>query len=93
MSSSMKIRVDYPDEDVQERVAKFLTSRHFPAFRDLDVDVEHGAVTLSGTVDSYYEKQVALNACQRVAGVLTLVDEIDVQTHGVERIEFVPHQV
>ena len=79
MSQATRIRVDYSDDDLQERVARFLTSRHFPAFRNIQVDVEHGTVTLSGRVFSFYEKQVALTTCQRVAGVLTLIDEIAVQ--------------
>ena len=78
MTSSQNIRIDYHDDDVKQRVSRFLSSRHFPAFRNIDVGVEHGAVTLTGEVESYYEKQVALTSCQRVAGVLTLVDEIDV---------------
>ena len=74
-----QIRRDYPDQDLQKRVARFLRSRHFSNFRKLKVKVTHGLVTISGEVDSYYEKQVAISACQRVAGVLGLVDDIDVR--------------
>lgn len=76
MSGSLGIRVDYADDDLQRRVANFLHSQHFPAFKNLQVDVEGGAVTVCGTVESFYEKQVALNSCQRVAGVLSLIDHI-----------------
>lgn len=79
MSAVQQIRIDYPDDDVRRRVSRFLYSRHFPAFRNLDIDVEHGAVTLTGEVQSYYEKQVAMTSCQHVAGVLSLIDEIDVR--------------
>ncbi len=78
MDVSARIRIDYPDDDVRNRVTSFLRGRHFPAFRNLEVEVQNGAVTLSGAVCSYYEKQVALNSCQRVAGVLSLVDRVDV---------------
>ncbi len=78
MSTPQKIRVDYSDEDVRKRVSRWLTSRHFPAFRLLNVEVCHGLVTLSGAVDSYYEKQVAITSCQRVAGVLSLIDQVEV---------------
>ncbi len=74
-----QLRVEYPDQDVQWRVAMFLNSRHFSNFRKLDVAVYHGRVTLRGQLDSFYEKQVAINSCQHVAGVLGLVDEIDVR--------------
>ncbi len=88
MSSAQKIRIDYPDDDVHQRVSSFLYSRHFPAFRNLDIFVEHGAVTLTGEVQSYYEKQVAITSCQHVAGVLLLIDEIDVQ--GEVMVAFEP---
>jgi osmotically-inducible protein OsmY len=71
-------RIDFPDHDVEKRVRTFLDSRHFPAFRKLQVDVDKGSVRLSGRLPSFYEKQVALNSCQRVAGVLHLIDAIDV---------------
>jgi len=86
MTSLDRIRLDYSDDDLRSRVASFLNSRHFPVFQKLDVDVHHGAVTLSGTVSSFYEKQVALNSCQRVAGVLSLVDDINVKPPGLVRI-------
>lgn len=76
MQLAKKVRLDYPDDDIQRRVSRSLFSRHFPAFRNLDVDVDHGAVTLTGQVQSYYEKQIALKSSQHVAGVLSLIDEI-----------------
>ena len=79
MDSTSSIRVDYTDEDLRRRIRSYLASRHFPAFRKLAIKVQHGAVTLTGRVRSFHEKQVALNACQRVAGVLALIDEILVE--------------
>ncbi len=78
MKTAEKIRIDFPDDDVRRRVSRFLHSRHFPAFRNLEIEVVHGAVRLTGEVQSYYEKQVAMTSCQHVAGVLSLIDEIDV---------------
>ena len=78
MSTVKQIRIDYPDDDVRKRVSRFLYSQHFPAFRNLNIAVEHGSVRLTGEVRSFYEKQIALTSCQHVAGVLALIDEIDV---------------
>ncbi len=89
MNVAKQIRMDYPDEDVRSRVSRFLNSRHFPAFRHLDISVEHGAVTLTGEVQSYYEKQIAMTSCQHVVGVLSLTDEIRVRGE----IESVPAKV
>jgi osmotically-inducible protein OsmY len=78
MQVTDRIRIEFPDEDLRQRIESFLKSRHFPDFETLHVDVHDGSVTLSGSLRSYYEKQVALNSCQRVAGVLTLIDNVDV---------------
>ncbi len=75
-----RIRVDYDDNDVRQRVSSFLNSRHIATLRLLNVDVQNGSCTVSGNVSSFYEKQVALNSCRRVAGVLSLVDALDVQS-------------
>ena len=71
-------RAEYSDAEIAQRVRTFLQSRHFPGFRNLQVDVNNGLVSLSGHVRSFYEKQVALNTCQRVAGVLSLIDHVRV---------------
>ncbi len=72
-------QVEYTDCDLAQRVRCFLNSRHFPAFRRLEVNVANGSVFVRGHVGSFYEKQVALNSCRRVAGVISLIDEIDVE--------------
>ena len=77
--SSLFLRVDYPDEDLRRRIESFLRSRHFSALRNLEVGVTSGVVTLKGEVGSFYEKQVALDTCRRVAGVLCTVDQLLVE--------------
>jgi osmotically-inducible protein OsmY len=66
------------DADLQRRVVNFLHQRHVPSLRNVHVDVKQGVVTMRGTVDSFYHKQLCLNCCQRVAGVVRLIDEIQV---------------
>ena len=78
MKMANKVRNDI-NAEVRQRVSKFLYSRHFPAFRNFEIEVDRGAVTLTGKVQSYYEKQIAINSCQNVAGVVSLIDEIVVQ--------------
>ncbi|MFM7737858.1 MAG: BON domain-containing protein [Planctomycetota bacterium] len=75
----MFIRVDCPDDDLRKRIESFLRSRHFSALRNLEVSVAGGVATLKGEVGSFYEKQVALDACRRVAGVLCTVDQMQVE--------------
>jgi osmotically-inducible protein OsmY len=66
------------DCDLKRRVSNYLASRYFPALNRLEIIAESGIVTLRGSVSSFYEKQVALHSCQRVAGVVELVDAVDV---------------
>jgi osmotically-inducible protein OsmY len=67
------------DQKLGRRVADALASRHFPAFRTLAIGVEKGAVTLSGTVRSFHERQVAVSMSQQVLGVVSLMDQIEVE--------------
>ncbi len=67
-----------PDADLKRRIVNFLWQRHIPSIRRISVDVENGRVIMQGKVGSFYEKQLCINCCQRVAGVLRLVDRIEV---------------
>jgi osmotically-inducible protein OsmY len=48
----------------------------------IGIAVEHGAVTLSGKVDSYAERLHAEKAALRLRGVTAVADEITVRTPG-----------
>lgn len=50
-----------------------------PNLRQLAVDLRQGLVTLRGTVDSFYEKQLAIHACQAVLGRAEWVDAVEVR--------------
>jgi osmotically-inducible protein OsmY len=66
------------DTDLQTRVVSFLAGCHMPGLRQLAVDAKQGVVTLRGRVRTYYEKQLGGQGARRVAGVVKLVDCIDV---------------
>jgi hypothetical protein len=66
------------DSDLQRRVKSYLRERHMPNLRNLQVEAQGGVVTLRGTVNSFYEKQLSQQCCRRVAGVVKLIDAIDV---------------
>lgn len=66
------------DLDLKRRVHSYLQGRQVPSLRDLQVQAQAGRVVLSGRVSSFYEKQLALNCCRRVAGVYELVDCVEV---------------
>ena len=62
------------DNELQRRIANFLLNRQLPQSSKLRIDAKNGVVTLQGTHRSYYHKQLCINCCQRVAGVVRLID-------------------
>ena len=68
------------DADLKQRVESFLRQKKVMRRDNVCVEVTEGLVTLDGRVRSYYEKQLFLSACQRVAGVMSVVDNINVES-------------
>ncbi len=68
------------DHDLERRVVNYLSGRHVPGLRHLEVHARNGVVTLRGRVRSFYEKQLCNECCRRVAGVMSLVNSVEVVT-------------
>lgn len=66
------------DEDLERRVLNFLVNRHVPGVKRLEIEAHGGTLTLRGRVGSYYLKQLCGHCAQRVAGVIRLVNAIQV---------------
>ncbi|HEX4143840.1 MAG TPA: BON domain-containing protein [Pirellulales bacterium] len=66
------------DRDLERRVTAFLADRNLPALRRLGVRSHRGVVTLRGQVRSFYEKQLGGESARRVAGVIDVIDAIQV---------------
>ena len=66
------------DRDLQRRIVNFLHEKGPPNLRYLEVEVRTGVATVKGQVRTYYEKQLATCCCQRVAGVLQIVNDVKV---------------
>jgi len=64
------------DRDLERRVQNYLYGRQVHGLRRIEVEASGGTVTLRGRVRSYYEKQLCIHCCRRVAGVIELVDEV-----------------
>jgi osmotically-inducible protein OsmY len=67
------------DVELASRVRVFLAGLRLPGLRGIAVDIDSGVATVSGTANSFHEKQLATHCCQRVAGVVSVVNEIDVE--------------
>jgi hypothetical protein len=72
------------DFDLEQRIRSFLAGRNYPALQGLEIEVRQGVVSVSGHVDTFHEKQLATNCCQRVAGVLQVINNVDVRHHRVD---------
>ena len=66
------------DRDLESRIRRFLAGLHRHSLLKLEIEAENGEVTVSGVLDSFYEKQLALAGCRRVAGVVKVNENIDV---------------
>lgn len=76
----MKTITSHPTEtDLQRAVLQELAWDPKVDETDVGVQVKDGVITLVGTIDSYAKKQAACDAAHRVAGVLDVVNEIEVQ--------------
>ncbi len=64
------------DRDLKQRVKNYLFGQHVSDLRRLAIDTDSGVVTLRGRVQSFHYKQLCLNCCQRVAGVVKIDDQI-----------------
>lgn len=66
------------DRRLERRISNFLEGLNLPAIRDLEVQVRNGAAVITGRVSTFYHKQLATSCCQRVAGVLSVLNEVRV---------------
>jgi osmotically-inducible protein OsmY len=66
------------DRDLKQRVKSYLFGQHVSDLRRVAIDADGGVVTLRGNVKTFHYKQLCLNCCQRVAGVVKIDDQIQV---------------
>lgn len=64
--------------EIENRVFRQLNRQNFPIFKKLSINADLGRVIISGTVRSFYERQIAINSVRQVAGVIKLTDNINV---------------
>ena len=70
------------DYEIKQQVLRELKWDSRIAWAQIGVEVRDGLVTLSGAVNTYAKKTAAQQAAHRVAGVLDVVNEIEVKPTG-----------
>jgi osmotically-inducible protein OsmY len=66
------------DRLLASQIAMHLAETNRASLKRLSVDVDQGAVTLRGSVGTFYEKQIAIQACRMLAGIERLIDAVEV---------------
>lgn len=74
MGQLQQFRKNKDDDRLRNQISHLLNDQHFPSFKKLNVEVDHGLVTISGTLQSYYHRQIALSTCQQLKDVITVID-------------------
>lgn len=67
-----------PSHDLRALVHRTLVRTLFCRPRNLSVELEQDAVVLTGTVGSYYHKQLAQESIRAIEGVARIRNEIEV---------------
>jgi osmotically-inducible protein OsmY len=66
------------DQRLAGQISTQLAGTNRASLKRLSVDVCNGEVTLRGCVGSFYEKQIAIQACRVLAGIEQLIDAVEV---------------
>lgn len=66
------------DRDLERQITHQLAETNRPGLKRLAVMVSGGNVTLRGSVASFYEKQIAIQACRVLTSLDRLVDAVEV---------------
>jgi osmotically-inducible protein OsmY len=80
----METRMMRTDSEIKKLVSDELKWDTRVAHDEVNIAVDNGIVTLTGTVTSFGARQIAQRAAHRVAGVLDVVNDIYVKTSGSE---------
>lgn len=67
------------DADLAKRVGLALVAK-WMELRNVDVWADRGSVRLAGTVKSFYVRQLAVSLARHVAGVVEIIDELEVES-------------
>ena len=66
------------DLKLKEQIETNLQKHNRRRVGRIHVQVDAGVAVLKGEVGSYYEKQLALDSCRKVTGVVETIDRIEV---------------
>jgi hypothetical protein len=65
------------DIELEHRLANFLYQRQVPDVDCVRLDARGGVIAVSGSLTSPHIKWLCMECCRRVAGVVTIIDELE----------------
>lgn len=74
--------IDPASQDLQQRVALYLQNRQLAFGGRLRIEAKQGTVTLAGRVPTFYRRQLIYAATRKIAGVLKVIDQLEVETQA-----------
>ena len=78
MDSNSGSLSELPENNLRNNVASALRQKGYPHHRALEITIDHGTVTVEGSVSTWYLRQIASECIKRVTGVVRVVDRIRV---------------
>lgn len=66
------------DRQLATQISANLAETNRASLKRLSVDVCGGQVTLRGSVASFHERQLAIQACRMLGGIEQLIDAVEV---------------
>jgi len=74
------------DQDLQHRVALFVQQRQLTFGANVTVSARRGVVILKGTVPTFHQRQLLIAFARKVAGVVQVQDELEVEPAASRRV-------
>ncbi|MBD3271946.1 MAG: BON domain-containing protein [Elusimicrobia bacterium] len=78
--------VERTDEEIKQDIVQALKNNLVTATQALDITVQNSAVTITGTVGSWQEKEASINVVKSVQGIASLTEHVAIQ-YETERTE------
>lgn len=82
------LKVKYPepdtfsDDQIKSAIEDMLKLDHRIDPKEINITVENGVVSFSGSVDAYWKKDVIVEYAYRMKGVVDIVDDMTVKPHS-----------
>jgi hypothetical protein len=73
------------DAELERRIANFLYQRHVPGKERIRLVAYQGVVAVSGQIPTRSAKWLCMECCRRVAGVLRVIDNVEIKPAVNER--------